>query len=318
MKVLSTENIPIKLWLEDIELGALKQAKNLANLPFAFKHIAVMPDSHQGYGMPIGGVLATKGVIIPNAVGVDIGCGMCAVRTNFHSINQEGIKALFGGSKEYKGGIRSKVPVGYGHHSNKQDEKLMPEDKDFLLVDEDSIVGSEYQSALKQLGTLGGGNHFLEVQKVTNIYDKKVADAFGLVEKDQVAIMLHCGSRGFGHQVATDYLKILGHAAKKYGIELPDRQLVCAPANSKEGQDYYGAMKAAVNYAFCNRQVMTHWIREGFEDVFNRDWEAMDMDTIYDVCHNICKFEEHIVDGEKRSEERRVGKECRSRWSPYH
>ena len=295
MKVLSTENIPIKLWLEDIELGALKQAKNLANLPFAFKHIAVMPDSHQGYGMPIGGVLATKGVIIPNAVGVDIGCGMCAVRTNFHSINQEGIKALFGGSKEYKGGIRSKVPVGYGHHSNKQDEKLMPEDKDFLLVDEDSIVGSEYQSALKQLGTLGGGNHFIEIQKGSDGY---------------IWIMLHSGSRNLGYKVAKYYNVLAYDLNVKWNSNtyLPKKKedsLAFLPLDSQEGQNYLKEMNYCVEFALANRQLMMDRIKEIFWKEFSDNkgieffsstysYKEMFPEQMINIAHNYATMENHF------------------------
>src|SRR3989338_5923937 len=150
-----------------------------------------------------------------------------------------------------------------------------------------------------QLGTLVAGNHFLEIQKVTDIYDSK-AKEWGIEDKDQVLIMLHCGSRGLGHQVASDYLKIQEQAVKKYNIWLPDRQLACAPANSKEGQDYFAAMKCAVNYSFTNRLVMTQWIRETFEKVFKKEWESMDMHTVYGICHNVVKLEEHIVDGKKK------------------
>jgi len=173
MKVVDTEKLHIKLWLDDIEDGALKQAKNMANLPFAFHHIAIMPDSHQGYGMPIGGVLATKYVIIPNAVGVDIGCGMCAIKTSLVDINTKVIKKIFGGSKENQSGIRSCVPVGFNHHSKKQDESLMPlpktENGMYVFSKDNPVLGyvsrKEYESSLKQLGTLGGGNHFIEIQK---------------------------------------------------------------------------------------------------------------------------------------------------------
>ncbi len=150
-----------------------------------------------------------------------------------------------------------------------------------------------------QLGTLGAGNHFLEIQKVSDIYDDK-AKEWGVTDKDQVLIMLHCGSRGLGHQVASDYLKIQEQAVKKYNIWIPDRQLVCAPAKSQEGQDYFAAMKCAVNYSFTNRLVMTQWIRETFEKIFKKDWESMDMHTIYGICHNVVKLEEHKVDNEKK------------------
>jgi len=151
-----------------------------------------------------------------------------------------------------------------------------------------------------QCGTLGAGNHFLEIQKVSDIFDTETAKKWGVVDKNQVLIMLHCGSRGFGHQVASDYLKVQEQAVKKYNISIPDKQLVCAPANSEEGKDYFSAMKCAVNYSFTNRLVMTQWIRETFEKVFSKDWEAMDMHTIYGICHNVVKLEDHIVDGSKR------------------
>ncbi|MBW2967795.1 RtcB family protein, partial [Candidatus Woesearchaeota archaeon] len=150
-----------------------------------------------------------------------------------------------------------------------------------------------------QLGTLGAGNHFLEVQRVSDVFDDSYGEKYKL-QPDQVVIMLHCGSRGLGHEVASDYLRIHEKAAAKYGINLPDKQLVCAPVNSEEGQNYYKAMKCAVNYAFANRLVMTHWIRETFEKVFSKDWESLDMHTIYAIAHNICKLEEHTVDGKKR------------------
>ncbi len=151
-----------------------------------------------------------------------------------------------------------------------------------------------------QLGTLGAGNHFLEIQKVSDIYDDK-AKEWGIRDKDQVLIMLHCGSRGFGHQVASDYLQIQEKAVQKYKIWLPDRQLACAPAKSQEGKDYFAAMKCAVNYSFTNRLVMTQWIRETFEKVFGKDWESMDMHSVYGICHNVVKLEEHkLKEGKKK------------------
>ncbi|MGC9310276.1 MAG: intein-containing RctB family protein [Candidatus Aenigmatarchaeota archaeon] len=164
-------------------------------------------------------------------------------------------------------------------------------------ADVDKVSDLAMKRGLPQLGTLGAGNHFLEVQRVGDIFDEDTAKTFGVTGADQIIIMLHCGSRGFGHQVATDYLKIHDKAAKKYGIKLPDPQLVCAPVTSDEGQAYFGAMKCAVNYAFANRTIMTSWVRDSFEEVFLKDWEEMEMDLIYDVCHNICKLEEHKVNG---------------------
>ena len=151
-----------------------------------------------------------------------------------------------------------------------------------------------------QFGTLGSGNHFIEVQKVEQVFDEEIARAFGITGVNQITVMIHSGSRGFGHQVCDDYLRVMVQAAKKYGIELPDMELCCAPLGSKEAQDYLGAMRCAVNYAFCNRQVMAHWTRETFEKVFGREWEEMGMTTVYDVAHNIAKMEEHDVDGTRK------------------
>ena len=153
---------------------------------------------------------------------------------------------------------------------------------------------------LQQLGTLGAGNHFLEVQKITNIFDEKTSSKWGIKDKNQTTILLHCGSRGLGHQIATDYLKLQEEAIKKYNIKIPDRQLVGAPANSQEGQDFFSAMKCAVNYSFTNRAVMTKWIREAFEKVFDKKWEDMKMETVYGICHNVIKYEKHKINGEKR------------------
>lgn len=152
---------------------------------------------------------------------------------------------------------------------------------------------------LQQLGTLGAGNHFLEIQKVDKIYDEATAKKWGINDKDQVTIFLHCGSRGLGHQIASDYLKIHEQAVKKYNIKIPDPQLACAPSNSKEGQDFFAAMKCAVNYSFTNRLVMTQWIRETFEKTFNQEWENMDIKTIYGIAHNIIKEEQHTVENKK-------------------
>lgn len=182
MKKVITENcnIPIKIWLDDLEPGALKQAINLANLPFAFKHIALMPDSHSGYGMPIGGVLAARGVIVPNAVGVDIGCGMCALKTSLHEINTDILKQILSG-------IRALIPLGFDHHPAAQDENLMPKVEN---IPENGVVLRQYQAATRQIGTLGGGNHFIEIQNGN--------DGF-------IWVMIHSGSRNIGLKVAEHY-----------------------------------------------------------------------------------------------------------------
>ncbi|MFQ6136842.1 MAG: RtcB family protein [Candidatus Hydrothermarchaeales archaeon] len=309
--------------IEAAENTAVEQLTNVACLPGIVQYSIGMPDIHWGYGLPMGAVGAfdpDDGVISAGMTGFDINCGIHMIRTNltFEDVKPklgELIDTLFRnvpsgvGSKSKLRlsfdrlkdvmllGARWAVENGYGVED---DLEHMEEGGCIEGANPEKVSDLAMKRGVPQLGTLGAGNHFLEVQKVLEIYDTDKAGTFGIDSEGQVVIMLHCGSRGFGHQIATDYLKSLGRAVEKYKIELPDRQLVCAPANSEEGQDYFGAMKAAVNYAFCNRQVMTHWIRGSFEQVFNKEWEELGMRTIYDVCHNICKYEEHRVDGEKR------------------
>ncbi len=309
--------------LNDMEEDTLGQLANVACMPGIVKNAIALADAHYGYGLPMGAVGAfgqEEGVISPGMTGFDINCGIRMIRTNLTEKEirpklQELISKLF---KNVPSGVGSKgklkltkdeldevlvkgarwaVDNGYG---TKEDLKRNEENGCMEGADPNKISDKAKKRGIPQLGTLGAGNHFLEVQSIDRVFDEKVAKAFGIEKKNQVVIMLHCGSRGFGHQVASDYLKKHKKAAKKYNIWLPDPQLVCAPANSQEGQDYYKAMKCAVNYAFTNRLVMTHWIRESFEQVFGGSWEDMEMDSIYGICHNICKLEEHEVDGKKR------------------
>ena len=298
----------------------LWQAGNVAKLPGIIKASEVMPDGHEGYGFPIGGVAAfdmEEGIISPGGVGYDINCGVRLILTN---LTADDVKPKIGelmtklfsnipsgvGSKgrirltkeELKAplmdGAQWAISKGYGWE---EDAQRIEENGRMEGADPEKCSDMAMKRGAPQFGTLGAGNHFLEVQKVTEILDEKVAKAFGITGKDQVVVMLHCGSRGFGHQVCDDYIRVMLEASQKYKIELPDRELCCAPINSKEAQDYVGAMYAAVNYAFCNRQVMTHWIRETFQDVFKKAPDALGMHMVYDVCHNIAKFEEHKVDG---------------------
>ena len=260
-----------------------------------------------------------EGVISSGCTGFDINCGINMIRTNMHAND---VKEKM---RELVAELFRNIPCGVG---SKGKLRIEPGKLDEVLIDgcewcvrngygvEEDLKNTEENGKMEgadpshvserakqrgrpQLGTLGAGNHFLEIQKVSDILDEKYAKQYKL-EKDQVVIMLHCGSRGLGHEVASDYLKIHEKAAAKYGIKLPDRQLVCAPVNSEEGQSYFKAMKCAVNYAFANRLVMTQWIRETFEAVFGKKWEEMDMHTIYAIAHNICKLEEHTVEGKKR------------------
>lgn len=283
MKIISTENIPIKMWLNGIEEGALEQAKNLANLPFAFKHIAIMPDSHQGYGMPIGGVLATHNIIIPNAVGVDIGCGMCAVKTSLTELSIDQLKKLFGGSKNYHGGIRSAIPVGFSHHKNKQDHNLMPksemtESREDFASYSIYIIQREYESALKQLGTLGGGNHFIEIQKGSDGY---------------IWIMLHSGSRNLGYKVANHYNKLAKKINEKWFSAVSKKvDLAFLPLDSEEGQSYLREMNYCLEFAKANRKHMMNAIINIFMNIFAET--GISFDDIIDVHHNYATIENHF------------------------
>ena len=262
-QVISTEKIPIKLWLDNIEDGALEQAKNLANLPFAFKHIAIMPDSHQGYGMPIGGVLATKRIIIPNAVGVDIGCGMCAVKTSLTEIDTDTLKKIMGE-------IRKEIPVGFNHHKEKQNEVLMPLHPDGSA----DIIDSQYQNALTQIGTLGGGNHFIEIQKGND---------------GHIWIMIHSGSRNLGKQVADYYNKLAVDLNERWHSSVPKEwELAFLPRDTEEGQAYLREMQYCVEFALANRKLMMDRIMQCFigTDLF--------LEPIINIAHNYARMENHF------------------------
>lgn len=270
-QVISTEQKPIKLWLDDIEAGALEQAKNLANLPFVFRHIALMPDAHQGYGMPIGGVMATQGVVVPNAVGVDIGCGMCALKTSIPALDQETLKKIMGGSKEYKGGIRSNVPVGFSHHSKKQDEALMPR-----ITTKLQIVEQEYSSALSQIGTLGGGNHFIEIQQGN--------DGF-------VWLMIHSGSRNIGFKVAHHYNELAIALNERWRSSVPKNwQLAFLPLDTQEGQDYLEEMQYCVDFALASRGLMMELVKRSIVEIVG----DVSFGEIINIAHNYAAMEHHF------------------------
>jgi len=281
--------VPVKLWAEDIEEGAMEQIAHLCNLPFAFHHIAIMPDCHQGYGMPVGGVMATKGVIIPNAVGVDIGCGMCAVKSNIKSnqLNKETLQRIFGGSKEFKGGIRSAIPVGFNHHSKAQEVSLMPGGHRLYALDANNssvpICSSQFNSALHQLGTLGGGNHFIEIQKDTD---------------DNVWIMIHSGSRNLGKQVADHYNDIAIELNKKYHSEVPAKwELAFLPIDSEEGRMYIAEMNYCVKFALANRKLMMDRIMQIIQEEYDRQREvlhiAVEFEPMINIAHNYAAMENH-------------------------
>lgn len=270
-QVISTERVPIKMWLSEIEEEALTQAKNLANLPFTFKHVAIMPDSHVGFGMPIGGVLATKGVVIPNAVGVDIGCGMCAVKTSLTEISQSELKEILGE-------IRKEIPVGFAHQKEKQDEDLMPLKTSKLFY---PTIDEQYQNALTQLGTLGGGNHFIEIQKGND---------------GHIWVMIHSGSRNLGLQVANEYNKIAETLNERYFSSVTkDKQLAFLPLNSIEGQLYLAEMQYCVDFALANRKLMMSRI----QDIIERTVGMMSgtdciFEPIINIAHNYASTENHF------------------------
>mgnify|MGYP000865793545 FL=1 len=267
-KVLNTERIPIKVWLDDIDDNTLYQVKNLANLPFAFKHVCLMPDAHSGYGMPIGGVLATDGVIVPNAVGVDIGCGMCAVKTYLKFAPS--IQKKLGKIVEE---IRKKIPVGFNHHKKYQDRELMPQNYD---IENMSVVIKEYKSALKQLGTLGGGNHFIEIQK-----DKE----------NMIWIMIHSGSRNIGKQVADHYNKVAQKLNTMWHSSVnPKADLAFLPFNTEEAHSYYNEMRYCVDFAFANRKLMLTRVQEVLSDFF----PAIDYGEMINIAHNYATWENHF------------------------
>ncbi len=266
-KRIETENIPIYLWLDDIEDGALEQARHLASLPFAFHHVAIMPDAHQGYGMPIGGVLATRGVVIPNAVGVDIGCGMCAVRTSLDEVSQDLLKKVMSG-------IRRAIPLGFNHHPRPLPADRLPQlpsDPEQALP----VVFSTFKSARTQVGTLGGGNHFIEIQKASD---------------SRIWIMVHSGSRNLGYKVAGHYNKVAVRMASKMAVRIPKGwELAYLPLDSKEGSLYLAEMRYCVDFALANRREMMQRIQEVFVDLLG----PVDFAPMINIAHNYAALEVH-------------------------
>lgn len=302
---------------------APEQVANVAFLPGIQQASLAMPDIHWGYGFCIGGVAATDpdqgGVISPGGVGYDINCGVRLVTSNLH------LDDVLPRQRALVEELFRQVPCGVGragkyHFSRHELATLMREGAPALVrrglateadlahteaggclegADPELVSDRAYERGADQCGTLGSGNHFLEVQVVDRVLDPVAARAMGLAE-GMIAVMIHSGSRGLGYQVCDDALRALRNVPAKYGIELPDRQLVCAPVNSPEGAAYLGAMRAAANYAWCNRQLLMWQAREVFETVFGRTWQELQMNLVYDVAHNIAKYEEHAFDGQSR------------------
>jgi tRNA-splicing ligase RtcB len=303
--------------------NAAEQAANVACLEGIVGKSMAMPDIHWGYGFPIGGVAAfdaKEGIISPGGIGFDINCGVRLIRTDmrFEEIKDKvpsliekvfnNVPSGVGESGKIRltpsemGEVLSKgakwaVQKGYGWED---DLRCSEENGSMKGGDPDKVSDKAKQRGSSQLGTLGGGNHFLEIQKVDKIFDPVAAKAFGIESEGQIMVSIHTGSRGCGHQVATDYLRTMEGSVRKYNIHVEDRQLACAPVNSQEGQDYFSAMVCAANYAWANRQLILHWTRESFEQVLGRSSDELGMKMVYDVAHNICKREMHSVDDAKK------------------
>jgi tRNA-splicing ligase RtcB (3'-phosphate/5'-hydroxy nucleic acid ligase) len=322
-------NVPARIYTSETLLDlvfrdkTMEQLVNTAAMPGVVKNVLVMPDAHQGYGPPIGGVVPTRypdGVISPGAVGYDINCGVRLMATRLEAAEVQDfiddlITSLYrsipsgvgkgGGARRVSPkemdqvltkGAGWAVKAGYGRP---EDLERLEEGGAMDAADPSAVSARAKDRGGPQIGTLGSGNHFIEIQRVDEIYHDEAARAFGLFP-GQLVIQIHSGSRGLGHQVCSEYVKSLQGAVQKYNITLPDRQLVCAPLDSPEGRRYYGAMAAAANYAWANRQAMAGLARRSFEEVLAGQVRDFDLYTVYDVCHNIAKIEEHLVDGRRQ------------------
>ncbi|MBM4241753.1 MAG: RtcB family protein [Euryarchaeota archaeon] len=316
--------VPGRIYLDDdaireVEKGAVDQVANVACLPGIQKFSIGLPDIHFGYGFSIGGVAAfsaRNGVISPGGVGFDINCGVRLLKTNLtleevkpkikelvntlfknvpSGVGSKGKIRLQGGQIDevLNNGAEWAVENGYGWE---EDLGYLEENGKMDTADSSKVSDKAKKRGIPQLGSLGSGNHFLEIQRMDKIFDEEVAKVFGIKE-GQITVLIHTGSRGCGHQICSDYLRTMDKAAKRYKINIPDRQLACAPADSEEAQDYFKGMSAAANYAWANRQMIVHWVRESFEQVYGRDAEDMGMNIVYDVAHNIAKREIHNIKG---------------------
>lgn len=304
----------------------INQAVNVSMLPGVEKNVVVLPDGHQGYGFPVGGVAIMdydEGVISPGSVGYDINCGVRLIRTN---LTEEQLRPTL---KELVTDLFASIPAGWSKHRSEgcidltgwQLDEVLVEGVPWLLkngfatkddvemceegghmdgADPNKVSDRAHKRGAPQLGSIGSGNHFLEIQKIDKIFDHEAAELMGLHNEGDITILIHCGSRGFGHQICKDYLEVCEQSYQKYGIELPDRQLACVPNLSEEGESYKKAMKCAHNYAWSNRQAITHWTRKSFERVLNQTESDLDMKLVYDIAHNSAKIETHRVNGSEK------------------
>ena len=320
--------VPVRIYADEPLLQkmlsdrTIMQARNVASIPGIVGQSIVLPDGHEGYGFPVGGVAAMdaeEGMISPGGVGYDINCGVRLLRSNLteqtvRSKLKELVTDLF---SSIPSGVGSKGAVKLSHseldevlvkgvnwaidhgYGSSDDSDVCEENGQIQNADPNKVSDKARKRGAPQLGSLGSGNHFLEVQKVAEIHDEEAANRMGLKE-GTITILVHCGSRGFGHQVCSDYLRVAEQAMAKYDINLPDRELACVPNNSEEGESYRKAMFSALNFAWSNRQMLTHWTRKSFERVFNQTESDLEMKLVYDVSHNIAKVEKHKVDGKER------------------
>jgi len=318
--IFASESMLNHIWEEQV----FQQVANVAFLPGIVDRSLAMPDIHWGYGFPIGGVAATRihdGVVSPGGVGFDINCGVRLLRTN---LTEEEVRPKI---ERLIAELFVNIPSGLGSTgkirvSEPELDKVLVKGsewavergygaaEDIVFTEEsgcmkganpDKVSSKAKKRGVPQLGTLGSGNHFLEVEVVEEIYNREAASVMGISDVGQVLVLIHTGSRGFGHEVCSDYVRLLGEAVRRYGINLPDRQLACAPVKSPEGQDYLAAMACAANYAWTNRQCIAHWTRESFIKVFGKGRQELGLEQVYDVCHNIAKIEEYTIDGKKQT-----------------
>ena len=319
--------VPARIYADEDLLAKMRtdrtiqQCVNVAHLDGIQKYAITMPDGHEGYGFPIGGVAATdydEGLISPGGVGYDINCGVRLIRTN---LTEEQVRPSLAKLVDT---IFSFVPSGLGSKGQikltpmeldkavtdgldwaidkgyawPEDPKTIEEEGCMEAADPSKVSSNAKSRGAPQLGSLGSGNHFIEIERANKIFDKHVAQRFGITKEGQILVLIHTGSRGYGHQTCSDYLKVMERAIGKYNIRLPDRELAACPSKSPEAEDYIAAMSAACNFAWVNRQMITHWARQAFEKVFQKPADAMDMKIVYDVCHNVAKVETHSIDGQ--------------------
>jgi len=321
--------VPARIYADDELLAKMKtdrtiqQCVNVAHLDGICNYAITMPDGHEGYGFPIGGVAATdydEGLISPGGVGYDINCGVRLIRTN---LNEEEVRPHLA---ELVDAIFNFIPSGLGSKGQirlspseldkavtdgldwaldhgyawPEDHRTIEEEGCMEAADASKVSNNAKSRGAPQLGSLGSGNHFIEIERADRIFDKRVADRFGITREGQILVLIHTGSRGYGHQICSDYLRVMERAISKYNIRLPDRELAACPSKSPEAEDYIPAMSAACNFAWVNRQMITHWARQAFEKVFQKPADSLDMHIVYDVAHNVAKAETHKVDGEMR------------------